>query len=319
MKSKIYVDGQDGTTGLKIHEHLAGRGDLDVLRIEEAKRKDVGERKRLLNAADVAFLCLPEAASREAVGLVENEKTKVIDASTAFRVDPSWVYGLPELSPAHREKLRHARRIANPGCHATAFILSVYPLVAAGVVSKDAQLTCVSLTGYSGGGKKMIAAYEAKDRSEKLASPRPYALGLAHKHVPEMTAISGLTRPPIFTPVVCDIYNGLAVEIFLPASTLSKRTDAAAIHAVLAAHYAGEKFVRVMPFDPSATGKDLDEGTLDIRACNETNRADIFVFGHDDQIAVITRLDNLGKGASGAAVQCMNLAIGAPEDTGLSA
>jgi N-acetyl-gamma-glutamyl-phosphate reductase len=330
MKPKIFVDGQEGTTGLRIHEYLAtragGGGDLEVLKIAVEKRREVSERKRLLNAADVVFLCLPDAASREAVGLIDNPRTKVIDASTAFRTDGAWAYGLPELNAGQRERIKTAQRIANPGCHATAFILGVAPLVAAGLVSREAVLACFSLTGYSGAGKKAIALYEAADAPAKLKGPRPYALKLMHKHLPEMQRISGLAHAPLFTPVICNIHSGMAVETFLPPTAFAggvAMATPAAVHAALARHYAGERFVKVMPFDPEGMAG-LDEGQLDIMACNGTNRADIFVFGHeggtgDGQVVVITRLDNLGKGASGAAVQCMNLALGMEEGTGLSA
>ncbi len=315
---KIYVDGQEGTTGLRINECLGARRDVEVLRIDAAKRKDVAERKRLLNAADVVFLCLPDAASREAVGLVDNPETRVIDASTAFRTDPGWAYGLPELSAEHRAKIRAGKRVAVPGCHATAFILPVYPLVQAGIIATDMALTCFSLTGYSGGGKKMIADYEHPGASPKLKAPRHYALKLTHKHLPEMRTIAGLKFAPLFTPVVCNVHSGLAVETFLPVRHLARKVTAAEIHGVLAAHYGEERFVRVMPRDAEAH---LDSGSFDITACNGTNRADIFVFGHEahgGHIVVLTRLDNLGKGASGAAVQCMNLVLGFEEGTGLT-
>ena len=317
MKPKIFVDGQEGTTGLRIHEYLAARSDLDVLKIDADKRKDAAERKRLLNAADVVFLCLPDAASREAVALVDNPRTKIIDASTAFRTDPAWAYGLPELSAGHRQKIRDSRRVAVPGCHATAFILAVYPLVQAGFIAADCPLTCVSLTGYSGGGKKMIAEYEdAQNPNVRLQAPRHYALKFGHKHLPEMQAIAGLKYPPLFTPVVCAVHSGLAVETFLPLPLLAKKAAPAEIQQRLAEHYAGEKFVRVLPVESEAH---LDNGFFDITACNGTNRADIFVFGHDQQMAIFTRLDNLGKGASGAAIQCLNLLLGVDESTGLSA
>lgn len=316
MKTKVYVDGQEGTTGLRINEVLAQRADIEVLRIDAEKRKDTAERKRLINAADVVFLCLPDAASKEAVTLCDNPKTKIIDASTAYRTDVSWAYGLPELSPTHRQRIATSTRIANPGCHATAFILSVYPLIQAGIVAPDMPLTCFSLTGYSGGGKKMIAQYEDANRPAKLAAPRHYALKLAHKHLPEMQIISGLKAPPLFTPVVCGVHSGLAVETFLPAQLLARKVTPTDVHAALAKHYAGQKFVHVQPFDAEAK---LDEGFFDITACNGTNRAEIFVFGHDTQIVVLARLDNLGKGASGAAIQCMNIALGLDEATGLTA
>jgi N-acetyl-gamma-glutamyl-phosphate reductase len=314
MLPKIYVDGQEGTTGLKIHEHLAQRQDVETLRIDPEKRKNPAERRKLLNAADLVFLCLPDAASREAVALIDNPKTKVIDASTAFRTDPAWAYGLPELSSAHRQKIKTATRIANPGCHASAFLLAVAPLVAAGIVRREALLTCYSLTGYSGGGKKMIAAYQAPDRPAALSAPRPYALKLAHKHLPEMQHLAGLAQPPLFTPVVCDIYIGLCVTTFLPPAALAAPAAPAEIREHLAGHYVGEKFIQVLPFDPEAA---FDNGAFDITACNNTNRADLAVVGHDDQIALLCRLDNLGKGASGAAIQSMNLALNFQEDASL--
>ena len=318
MKPKIFVDGQEGTTGLRIHEYLAARSDIEVLKIEAEKRKDVGERKRLINAADVVILCLPDVASREAVGLIENSTTRVIDASTAFRTDAAggWAYGLPELKRGQREKIRKAARVAVPGCHASAFLLGVYPLVEAGIVSREAALTCFSLTGYSGAGKKMIEKYEAADAPEKLQAPRHYGLKLMHKHLPEMQKIAGLAHAPLFTPVICNVHSGLAVETFLPGQVMAKGAGPGEIHEALRRHYEGEKFVRVMPFDPEAG---LDEGFFDITACNGTNRADVFVFGHEGQAAVICRLDNLGKGASGAAIQCLNLMLGVEEGSGLVA
>lgn len=321
MKPKIFVDGQEGTTGLRIHEYLAARagggGDIEVLKIDPEKRKDVAARKALLNAADVAFLCLPDAASREAVALVENPKTCVIDASTAFRTDPAWAYGLPELSPQQREKIRHSKRVAVPGCHASAFVLPVYPLVRAGVIPADCPLTCFSLTGYSGGGKKMIAAYEEMEPpNHKLRAPRHYGLKLTHKHLPEMQTMAGLQVPPVFTPVVCNVHSGLAVEVFLPVSLLAPKSNPARVARLLVDHYAGERFVKVLPLESEAH---LDDGFFDITACNGTNRADIFVFGNEGQIVIVTRLDNLGKGASGAAIQCMNLVLGVDEGCGLTA
>ena len=285
-----------------------------MLRIEGEKRKDAGERKRLLNAADVAILCLPVGASREAVGLIDTGRTRVIDASTAYRTDVTWAYGLPELTEGQREKIRKAGRVAVPGCHASAFLLAVYPLVAAGVIPREAALTCFSLTGYSGAGKKMIALYEAPDAPEKYKAPRHYSLKFMHKHLPEMQKIAGLAHAPLFTPVICNVHSGLAVETFLPAGVMKAGTNPATIQQALERQYEGEKFVRVMPLDVEAT---LDEGCFDITTCNGTNRADLFVFGHDDQMAVICRLDNLGKGAAGAAIQCLNLMLGVDESTGL--
>ncbi|CBW73811.1 N-acetyl-gamma-glutamyl-phosphate reductase (EC 1.2.1.38) [Mycetohabitans rhizoxinica HKI 454] len=315
MTTKVFVDGQDGTTGLKINEYLAARRDIEVLRIDEAKRKDPDERRRLINASDVTFLCLPDTASRESVSLVDSDRVVIIDASTAFRTQPDWAYGLPELNRAQREKIRASKRIAVPGCHASAFVLAMHPLVNAGIVPAGFVATAYSITGYSGGGKKLIAAYE-DNPAPALSSPRPYALGLTHKHLPEMMVHSGLTIMPAFTPIVGAFYKGLAVTTYLPPTQLARRVTPADVHAVLADHYAGEAFVRVMPL---GAPENLDDGFFDVQANNGTNRVDLFVFGNEERIMTIARLDNLGKGASGAAVQCMNLAIGADERIGLTA
>ena len=317
MTAKIFVDGQEGTTGLRIHEVLAQRADVEVLQIDPERRKDPAERARLLNAADVAFLCLPDAAAKESAALVTNPNTCIIDASTAHRTDPAWVYGLPELCAGQREALRKAKRIANPGCHASSFIALLRPLVDAGLVPKALPVSATSLTGYSGGGKKMIAEYEAAAQpggDAKYKSPRPYALGLAHKHIPEMMAHTGLAARPGFLPVVGPFYKGLAVNVPLHFSQLAPGTDGAALHTALARHYAGERFVRVMPLSDPAT---LADGFFDVQACNDSNHLDLFVFAAADQALLIARLDNLGKGASGAAIQAMNVHLGVDEGLGL--
>lgn len=313
--TRVYVDGQEGTTGLRIRDVLAGRDDIDVLSIDPDKRKDPAERARLLNAADVAFLCLPDDAAREAVALVENPRTCVIDASTAHRTAPGWVFGLPELMPGQRARLGESKRIANPGCHATSFILLVRPLVEAGLVPRDFALTATSITGYSGGGRKMIEQYQAGGDA-RLTSPRPYALGLSHKHLPEMLAHSGLTVAPVFMPVVSNFYKGLAVTIPIQLAQLPGAVTAAALHGALQTYYAAEPFVQVMPPDDPAT---LAAGAFDVQGSNDTNRVDIFVFGGRQQALLIARLDNLGKGASGAAVQSMNVHLGVDEGLGLTA
>jgi N-acetyl-gamma-glutamyl-phosphate reductase len=325
MKHVVYVDGQEGTTGLRIHEMLAARADVELLRIAPELRKDDAERARLLNAADVAFLCLPDDAARAAARMVTNPKTCLIDASTAHRTDPAWVYGLPELCAGQRDALRAAKRIANPGCHATAFILLARPLVDAGILAPGASVTATSITGYSGGGKKMIEQYQSwhgrqmdgeRQIDAALSAPRPYALGLAHKHIPEMKTCALLARAPVFMPVVGNFYKGLTVSIPFHASTLAAGATAARVHAALAERYAGEPFVRVMPLaDPAV----LAEGGFDVQGCNDTQRADLFVFGDDEQVLLMARIDNLGKGASGAAVQTMNLHLGLAEGLGLSA
>jgi len=321
VKPIVFVDGQEGTTGLRIHEHLAMRNDLEILKIAPDKRRDLAEREKLLNAADVVFLCLPDGASREAVGLVTNPRTIIIDASTAFRTDPAWTFGLPELHPTYRTKLKTSKRIAVPGCHATAFLLPVAPLVSCGVIAPSAPLTCFSLTGYSGGGKKMIAEYESPAAPASFKGPRPYALTLAHKHLPEMKTHSGLNQPPLFQPVVCNVHSGLTVETFLPAPLLSGSVTPQEIHALLSTHYQDEPFIRILPFDPDATGTQLTNGFFDITANNGTNRADIAVFGNSrsaGNVLLLARLDNLGKGASTAAIQCMNLALNLDETIGLA-
>jgi N-acetyl-gamma-glutamyl-phosphate reductase len=313
MKHRVFVDGQEGTTGLRIHEYLAARPDIEVLRIDADRRKDPVERARLLDAADVAFLCLPDAAAREAVSLVSNPRTCLIDASTAHRTDPAWVFGLPELSIDQRARIRASKRIANPGCHASAFILLLRPLVDAGLVPAAHPISATSITGYSGGGKKMIEQYQAAGGTV-LDSPRPYGLALAHKHVPEMMAHTGLTSRPLFMPIVAKFYKGLAVSVPLHLSNLPGQPDGAAIHAALASRYRGERFVRVMPLSDPAT---IEAGFFDVQGCNDTNRVDIFVFAAAGQALLLARLDNLGKGASGAAVQSMNVHLGIDEGLGL--
>ncbi|MHB0775791.1 N-acetyl-gamma-glutamyl-phosphate reductase [Halomonas sp. WWR20] len=313
MAFKIYVDGQEGTTGLRLLDYLEQRDDIELLRIDSDKRKDTAERARLLNAADVAFLCLPDDASREAASLVDNPDTCLIDASTAFRTADDWVYGLPELAPRQREHIRHGKRIANPGCHASAFVMLVRPLVDAGLLPADYPLSAFSLTGYSGGGKKLIAEYEA-DTQGRLAAPRPYALPLAHKHLPEMRLHGGLTTPPVFNPVVGPFLKGLSVTVPLHVSHLAPRASAEAIRDAYLRHYDGERFVNIMPLDDA---DNLDNGFFDVQGANDTNRVDIFVFGGEAHLALVARLDNLGKGAAGAAVQSMNIHLGLDEATGL--
>jgi len=316
MKTKVFVDGQEGTTGLQIHERLALRPELELIVIDPAKRKDAAARAECLNAADVAFLCLPDGAAKESAALVTNPRTCIIDASTAHRVDPTWVYGVPELSADYRAAIRTSKRIANPGCHATAFALAVRPLVQRGLIPADFALSCFSITGYSGGGKKMIADYEQSPLPEALKSPRPYALGLMHKHLPEMRVHTGLVNAPIFTPIVASFYKGLSVTVPISLQHLAVASTPQVLHHALTETYANERFVRVLPFGDEGV---LDGGFFDVQACNNTNRCDLAVFGHNDQAVVVARLDNLGKGASGAAIQCMNLHLGFDEGLGLEA
>ena len=314
--TRVFVDGQEGTTGLRIHEMLAARPDIEVLAIDPAKRKDPAERARLLDAADVAFLCLPDAAAREAAALVKNPRTCLIDASTAHRTAADWVFGLPELAPGQRDRLRETKRIANPGCHSTGFLLLVRPLVEGGLLPADAALSAASITGYSGGGKKMIADYEpeAGARDPRLDAPRPYGLTQQHKHLPEMQAHALLARKPVFLPIVGPFYKGMAVSVPLVTEQLAAGATAGRLRETLAARYAAEPFVRVASAEACAAAA---AESFDPMACNDTNRAELFVFSSDDRIVLLCRLDNLGKGASGAAVQCMNVHLGLDETTGL--
>ncbi|MDR2838479.1 MAG: N-acetyl-gamma-glutamyl-phosphate reductase [Azonexus sp.] len=311
MTYKVFVDGQEGTTGLQINEYLAGRRDIEVLQIDSAKRKDREARQRLINASDVTFLCLPDAAARESVTLVDNPGTCVIDASTAHRIDPGWVYGLPELCPEQRGRIRAGKRIANPGCHASAFILALRPLVASDLLPAATQLAAHSITGYSGGGKAMIADYQS---AERIDAPRPYALGLTHKHLPEMQRYAGLAVAPVFQPIVGPYYKGLAVTIYLHPQQFSRPATPAAVRSILADYYAGEPFINVAPVDLDAN---TDGGFFNVEASNGSNRVDLFVFGNDERMLLVARLDNLGKGASGAAVQSMNVHLGVAENLGL--
>ena len=314
MKPKVYIDGKDGTTGLQIYDRLAARDDIDLLLIDEAKRKDPDERKRLMAEADIVFLCLPDAAAVEAVALAEGSGARMIDASTAHRTAPGWVYGFPELRPGQREAIAGARHVANPGCHATGFIPIVAPLVQAGLLSADADLCCFSLTGYSGGGKKMIAQYEAAEKAESLYSPGLYGLTQAHKHLPEVTKIVGLQSPPCFTPVVSDYYAGMAVVLAFHGRLLNKAMTPESLHSFFAEYYAGQKLVTVAPFGAESEQKGYLSGNL----FEGWDGMKIYVTGNPDRLMVTALFDNLGKGASGAAVQCFNLMTGAPETYGLN-
>ncbi len=314
MKKTVFVDGQHGTTGLKIRERLSGRKDIELVEITETKRKDPAAKKKLLNEADVVFLCLPDDAACESVSLINNDSVCVIDGSTAHRITEGWVYGLPELNKHQRDLIKKSKRITVPGCHATGFILMLYPLVTQGIVSPDYPVTCHAVAGYSGGGKPLIAEYEQKNASDYIKNPRPYALDLNHKHVPEMTKIVGLARPPIFAPTVVNVYNGEIVSIPLVPAYLKKSYGAADIHKVLTEYYSGEKFIKVMPYPADDY---LENSRLTFTDCNGTNRLEIFVFGNKDRVLLSARYDNLGKGASGAAVQNMNIVMGIDETVGL--
>jgi N-acetyl-gamma-glutamyl-phosphate reductase len=313
MAAKVFIDGEAGTTGLQIRERLEGRRDLELVSIDPEKRKDVDARRALLNCADAVILCLPDDASREAVSLIENGKVRVIDASTAYRVAPDWAYGFPEMSREQRAKIAGSKRISNPGCYPTGFIGLVRPLVEAGLVPRDWPLSVNAVSGYSGGGKAMIAEFENAGAPEYTEAPyRIYAVTQKHKHVPEMQLHTGLARAPIFAPSVGRYYKGMIVEVPLPLSALPSRPKIGDVVRALAGAYAGEKFVSVATPEETASVK-----TLDPEGLNGTNKMKLYVFGHDEEARLVALLDNLGKGASGAAVQNLNLALGLDEGAGL--
>ncbi len=314
MAYKVFIDGQEGTTGLRIVERFRDRTDVELLTIDEELRKSTLERKRLINESDYTFLCLPDAAAMESASLCENKNTKIIDASTAHRINPAWAYGLPELSAQHREKIASSKRVAVPGCYASGFNAALYPVVKEGLVAPYHPIICHAVSGYSGAGKKTIAVYEGADKPEEYNSPRQYSMGKHHKHIKEMMAVSGLSYPPIFNPIVDDYYNGMVVTIPLHLRAMAKKTSAQHVWEVMAEHYEGQNFVKVMPFQGEGV---LADGFLATNTLKDTNLMQIFVFGNEDHVLLCSRLDNLGKGASGAAVQCMNIMMGIDETTGL--
>lgn len=314
MATKVFIDGKEGTTGLKIYERFADRKDLEILLIDEDKRKDPAERAKMINASDFTFLCLPDAASIEAVSLCTNPATRIIDASTAHRVNPEWAYGFPELDKSFRENIEKSNRVANPGCYASGFNVLGYPLVKSGIMPKDYPVVCHAVSGYSGAGKKAIAQYEDPARNPELDSPRLYALTQAHKHLPEMKKISGLDYEPVFNPYVCDYFEGMTVTIGLHSRLLGKKVTAHDVWEMMASHYEGCNFVKVAGFMGEGT---LPEQFIPANTLAGTNLMQVFVYGNDDRIMLTSRLDNLGKGASGAAVQCLNIMMGIDETTGL--
>ena len=310
MKPKVYIDGKEGTTGLQIYDRLTPRTDIELLLIDDEKRKDPAERKKLLNAADLVFLCLPDDAAREAVAMIDNPNTRVIDASTAHRTAPGWDYGFPELSPRHREAIIQSKRVANPGCHASGFISAVYPLAQMGLIFPDQPLHCYSLTGYSGGGKKLIAEYQDPDRDPRHASARIYGTTLTHKHLPEMCHVCGLDRPPVFHPILGDYIQGMATTVMLRNDMLPGNPTAYNIYSILDGYYENLPFVTVAPFGG-------DESVIYSSTLVGTNHLRLTVCGNDAQTTITAVFDNLGKGASGAAVQNMNLMLGFAETEGL--
>lgn len=306
---KVFIDGQAGTTGLQLKGKLEKHPEVELIEIEDSKRKDAAERQRLMNSADVVFLCLPDAAAVEAVGLVTNPDTVVIDASTAHRTADGWSYGFPELSKAHRENIKTAKRIANPGCHATGFISLVYPLIASGIMSASYPVTAHSVTGYSGGGNKMIGEYEDKDRSVEYDSPRQYGLTQLHKHLPEMKKITGLESEPVFNPIVSDYYCGMAVSVPVHAKLLNKKITLREMAEFYSDYYKDSNFISVRALPES--------GFISPMGLEGTNNLVIYVGGNDDRMTLTAVFDNLGKGASSAAVQNMNIAMGFDETTAL--
>ncbi len=315
MKTKVYIDGSEGTTGLRINERFADRDDIEVLRIDSDLRKDPDERRKFINASDITFLCLPDAAAIEAVSLIDkdNDHTVIIDASTAHRTEAGWAYGLPELGKEFRDNIKTSNRIANPGCYASGFLMDVYPLIKQGYIGTDYPVCVNALSGYSGAGKKAIALYEAEDKRNDLFAPRMYALAQKHKHLKEMKAISGLDKEPLFVPVVDDYYCGMIVTFPIYTDLMKKKYSPEDIHKMFTEYFAGEKFIKVMPFGSE------EELSSFFHANDYAGRDDakIYITGNEDRVLVTSIFDNLGKGASGAAIQCMNIRLGLPEETGL--
>ena len=313
MKTKIFIDGSEGTTGLRIYERFEGRDDVELLKISSELRKDVKERKRLINESDITFLCLPDAAAKESVSLVENENVRIIDTSTAHRTEEGWAYGFAELSDGHREAIKNGKRIAVPGCYATAFISLVYPMIAKGIMPVDYPVSAFGLSGYSGAGKKVIAAYEANERPIDFEAPREYALTQQHKHLKEMQKITGLSKAPLFSPIICDYYSGMVMSVPLYTELLNGTQTVESVHKMFSDFYAGEKFIKVMPLDAEAGEGNMLAGN----ACSGWDGLRIFITGNEERIVISSQFDNLGKGASGAAIQCLNIMLGCEEDKGL--
>lgn len=307
---KVYIDGQEGTTGLKILERFKDRNDIELLRIDEDKRKDNDERKKMINSSDFTFLCLPDAAAKEAVAMA-GDKVRIIDASTAHRTNPDWAYGFPELGKDFRSKIENSSRTAVPGCYASGFVSMVYPLIKLGIMPEDYPVTCHAVSGYSGAGKKAIAVYEGENRPADFDTPRQYALTQQHKHLPEMQKICGLSYAPAFNPLVCDYFSGMVVSVPIFTRLLTKKYTPDDIRKALAEFYEDAYFVKVMPEG------EPEDGFIGANNISGTNNMQIFVNGNDERLILCSRLDNLGKGASGAAVQCLNIMMGIDEKTGL--
>ena len=302
----VFIDGKEGTTGLQIYDRISKRDDIKLITLPEELRKDVNARVECLNSADISFLCLPDAAAKEAVSLVSSPNARIIDASTAHRTNPDWIYGLPEISSERRELIANANRLANPGCYATGFITLVAPLVKGGLVSADYPFVCHALSGYSGAGKKGIAQYEDENRDVSLSSPRHYALGLKHKHIPEMVNECGLAYAPVFAPIICDFYCGMCVSVPVYTRLMNKKYTVNDVRKYFAEYYASQNFIKVVEENDIPT-------YLAANKLAGSNMLEIYVSGNEEQIMLCSVLDNLGKGASGAAVQNMNIMLGLDE------
>ena len=316
MKTKVFVDGSEGTTGLRIFERFQDRSDIELIRIDPELRKDPEERRKLINSSDISFFCLPDVAARESAGLVDpdNDHTVIIDTSTAHRTEEGWAYGFPELSDAHKEAILNGRRIAVPGCYATGFISLVYPLIAGGIIAKDYPVSSFALSGYSGAGKKTIAVYESEDRPSEFSSGREYALPQQHKHLKEMQAVTGLSRTPLFSPIIDDYYSGMVVSVPFYADMLSKKMTPSELLEYFREYYSGKKFIEVAKADDETAAG----GFLAGNGKSGWDGLKIYVTGNEDRIVVSSQFDNLGKGASGAAIQCMNIKLGCDEAKGLN-
>ena len=314
MKTKIFIDGSEGTTGLRIYERFASRDDIELLKISSELRKDPAERKRLINESDITFLCLPDAAAKESVSLVENDNVVIIDTSTAHRTEEGWAYGFAELSKEHKENIVKGKRIAVPGCYATGFISLVYPLIAGGIMPKDYPVTCFGLSGYSGAGKNAIAVYEGDEKPSDFNSGRQYALTQQHKHLKEMQKITGLTRTPLFSPIIDDYYSGMVVSVQIYTDMLSKKESVESLLAYYTEYYKDQPFIKVAAADDEIAASGFIAGN----GMSGWDGLKIYVTGNEDRIVISSQFDNLGKGASGAAIECMNLVLGCDMTKGLN-
>lgn len=313
MKTKVFIDGSEGTTGLRINERFQNRDDIELLHISPDLRKDPEERKKMIQASDITFLCLPDEAARESVALAEKEDVVIIDASTAHRTEEGWAYGFPELSKEHRAAVQKGKRVAVPGCYATGFISLVYPLTAGGILPKDYPVSCFAISGYSGAGKKTIAAYESGDRPKELSSGREYALKQQHKHLKEMKKITGLERTPLFSPIIDDYYSGMVVSVQLYADMLAKKETPESLLDYYAEYYKNQRFIQVSAADDEVAAG----GFLAGNGLSGWDGLKIYATGNEERIVLSSQFDNLGKGASGAAIQCMNIILGCDEAKGL--